>query len=264
VRVVTSNLHAGVDGWGRATAALSAALDLAPDVFIAPETWRGDDGDDFVATLESRGYQGLFVPVTRGERVISTHPTIRSRSWQPRTAHLTGERGLYYGDRPFSWFQRRTRSRQMFEQGTWGLSLFTTLPIVAIEHLDVGRLPRERVPRVIIVATLEGPSGPFSVVAVHGAHLSHGSPIWFRRVRRVLATSVVAPRAVVAGDFNAWSPVVRALLPGWRHAVRARTWPSPRPHSQIDHILVRGPWRIRGGGAVDGGSDHFALFADID
>ena len=25
---------------------------------------------------------------------------------------------------------------------------------------------------------------------------------------------------------------------GWRRAVRGRTYPSPRPHSQTDHILV--------------------------
>ena len=46
-------------------------------------------------------------------------------------------------------------------------------------------------------------------------------------------------RAVIVGDFNLWGPAVSALLPGWRRAVRGRTWPAHRPHSQIDHVLVR-------------------------
>ncbi len=265
VRVVTSNLHAGVDGWGRATPALATAVELGPDILVAPEMWRGDSGDDFVNTLTNAGYQGHFAPVTRGERVTSTTPPVTSRRWQPWSAHLTGERGLYYGEhRSFSFFQRRTRARQTFEAGTWGLGLFTRLPLRTIEQVDVGRLWRERVRRVVIVATIEGPTGPCSVVAVHGAHLSHGSPIWFHRLRQVLNALPGDQPVIVAGDFNAWAPVLRLLLPGWTHQVRARTWPRPRPHSQIDHIVTRGGWRSQGGGAVDGGSDHFALYADLD
>ncbi len=44
---------------------------------------------------------------------------------------------------------------------------------------------------------------------------------------------------VIVGDFNLWGPAVAAMLPGWRRAVRGRTWPAHRPHSQIDHVLVR-------------------------
>ena len=263
MRVVTSNLHAGVDGWGRPTAALTTALSLTPDVLVLPEMWRGDDGDD-VAVVEAAGYHGHFAPLSPAQRVTSTTPAIQSRSWQPRSAHLTGERGLYYGEhRSFTTFQQRTRSRQRFESGIWGLGLYTRLPIVRIDQFDLGRLWRERVSRVAIVATLQGPDGDFTVVAVHGAHLSHGSPLWFARLRRVLRSDAVLPCAIVAGDFNAWSPIVRTLLPGWGHAVRARTWPRPRPHSQIDHILTRGSWAVTGGGARDGGSDHLALYADF-
>jgi len=45
--------------------------------------------------------------------------------------------------------------------------------------------------------------------------------------------------------------------------VNARTWPARTPHSQIDHLLVRGPWEGLGGFASDGGSDHLALVADV-
>ena len=43
---------------------------------------------------------------------------------------------------------------------------------------------------------------------------------------------------------NLWGPPVRAFLPGWHRAVKGRTWPAWHPHSQIDHILVRGEVRV--------------------
>ena len=47
---------------------------------------------------------------------------------------------------------------------------------------------------------------------------------------------------LIGGDFNCWRPLLRVLFPGWRTLARGRTWPAQRPHSQIDHILGRGPW----------------------
>ena len=261
MRVVISNLHAGVDGWGRPTEALTSALALEPDILICPELWRGDE--DMVATLTAAGYHGHFADLTGARRVAPYSPPASSRRWQPWTAHLTGERGIYYGDRPLTIFQRRTQVHQRLEEGRWGLGLYTRLPLLSITTVPLGRLPRERVTRVAIVARLESDHGPVSVTAVHGAHLSHGSPLWFARLRRVLATFDPHEPAILGGDFNAWTPVVRILLSGWRPQVRARTWPSPRPHSQIDHIVTRGSWRSGGGGAVDGGSDHLALYADL-
>jgi endonuclease/exonuclease/phosphatase family metal-dependent hydrolase len=45
---------------------------------------------------------------------------------------------------------------------------------------------------------------------------------------------------ILAGDFNFWGPAVGAMMRGWQRPVRGRTYNSRRPHSQIDHILVRG------------------------
>ena len=262
MRVVTANLHAGVDGWGRPTAALDTAIALEPTVLVCPELWRSD-GDDFVERLASAGLHGHVVELTSAQRVVRTTPAERSRRWQPFSAHLTGERGLYYGDRPLSRSQRATRTRQEVAPGTWGLGLFASQPLRDITVVDLGRLPRERVRRVAITATITVEERPVTVVAVHGAHLSHGSPLWFARLRRALATLPDAKPCIVAGDFNAWTPVVRLLLPGWRPRAKGRTWPWPRPHSQIDHILTRGPWRTLGTGTRDGGSDHRALYVDL-
>jgi hypothetical protein len=94
VRVVTFNLHAGVDGWGRRTDVVQMAIGLGADVLITPETWRGDDGDDMYATLSSSlEMQGTFVPLARAERVSTGSG---GATWQPRLAHFTGEHGLHF------------------------------------------------------------------------------------------------------------------------------------------------------------------------
>ena len=49
MRVVTYNVHAGVDGWGRANDVIDHAVTLQPDLLFAQEVWRGDNEDQFVA-----------------------------------------------------------------------------------------------------------------------------------------------------------------------------------------------------------------------
>ena len=264
MRVATFNLHAGVDGWGRKTGALAHAASLNADILICPETWRGDSGDDFFVDLSARlEMTGLFVPLARAERVTTGRG---GTTWQPRLAHFTGEHGLYFTEhRSLSPTQlvRRARSRSV-ESGDWGLSLLTRYPIIAIHAQPLGRLPRERVRRTLIVADLDVDGRPITVLAIHGAHLSHGSFRQYRRVRTI-ADGIDPHRPVLlVGDFNSWRPPLRLFLPGWRTLARARTWPAGHPHSQIDHILGRGPWRSIASGASDGGSDHLALSADLE
>jgi endonuclease/exonuclease/phosphatase family metal-dependent hydrolase len=263
VRVATFNLHAGVDGYGRETNAVEHAISLGADVLICPELWRGDDGGDLYRELTSRqSMEGLFVPLARAERVSSGSG---GRSWQPRLAHFTGERGLFFDEhRPLTLAQRRRRRGERLEPGTWGLGLMTRLPVDELRVESLGRLPRERVTRAVIVATLRAADRPFHVVAVHGAHLSHGSYRQYARIRAIVASLDAAAPVILGGDFNSWRPLLRVLLPGWRSLVRARTWPARTPHSQIDHLFARGPWRSLGGGASDGGSDHRALYADVE
>ena len=63
---------------------------------------------------------------------------------------------------------------------------------------------------------------------------------------------------VLAGDMNMWGWSVDRLVPrGWRRAVKGRTYPSPRPHSQTDHILVNEGVEVVGGEVVrQAMSDH--------
>lgn len=263
MRVVTFNLHAGVDGWGRPSSALEHLISLAPDVAICPEMWRGDDGSDFAETLTaSLALRGKFVALARAERVTTGSGP---RRWQPLLAHFTGERGLYFREHRELTPQQSAhrRSRPDVETGEWGLGLFTVLPIHSIEVKSLGRLPREKVRRALIVARLEFDGRPIYVLALHAAHLSHGSPLLFRRVARVVNTLDPRLPIILGGDFNCWRPLLRLFLPGWNSLARGRTWPAGHPHSQIDHLLARGPWRLLHATTSDGGSDHRALCADV-
>jgi endonuclease/exonuclease/phosphatase family metal-dependent hydrolase len=263
VRVATFNLHAGVDGWGRPTGVLDHVVSLNADVLILPELWRAESGEDFVAELKTRlGMEGLFVPLASGQRVTSG---TGGRTWQPWLAHLSGERGLFFDEhRSLSKVQRiRRATADGVETGEWGLGLLTRLPIREIHSESLGRLPREKVQRALIVSTLELDGRAFYALAIHGAHLSHGSYRQYQRVSDIVARLDPSVPILIGGDFNSWRPLLRVLLPGWRSLVNARTWPARTPHSQIDHLLVRGPWESLGGFASDGGSDHRALVADV-
>ncbi len=264
MRVATFNLHAGVDGWGRPTRVLDVVKDLDADVLILPELWRADDGPDFFDDLvTSLGMAGDFAPLATGDRVTSGEGP---SSWQPLLAHFVGERGLYFSEhRELTKDQqaKRARSRRL-ERGTWGLGLLTRLPVEEITITPLGRLPREKVTRALIVARLRDGEQPFYALAVHGAHISHGSYRQYRRINEIVSTLDPGVPIVVAGDFNCWRPLLRVLFPGWRTLARGRTWPAPRPHSQIDHILGRGPWVSQRSFTRDGGSDHLALVADVE
>lgn len=264
MRVATFNLHAGVDGWGRVTPVIERTLALCADVLILPELWRGDTDCDLFDELRRRGnFEGVFAPLARAERNSSGR---RGRQWQPWLAHFNGERGLFFQEhRMLSRAQLRTRSLATeLEPGAWGLGILTTLPIEETRVIDLGRLRRERVQRALVLVRLRGLSGSFWVAAVHGAHLSHGSHRQYHRVNAELAALGPTLPTILGGDFNAWRPVLRVLLPGWRSLVRAKTWPASHPHSQIDHLFVRGAWRLDGGFSVRGGSDHRALVADVE
>jgi endonuclease/exonuclease/phosphatase family metal-dependent hydrolase len=264
VRVATFNVHAGVDGWGRPTPALEHAASLDADVLVCPELWRADDGPDLYQDLADRlAMAGTFAPLAHGERVTTG---LGGRSWQPFFAHLTGERGLYFSEhRSLTPFQRAERARRKgAEPGRWGLGLLTRLEIEEIRVVPLGRLWREKVSRALIIARLRDDDRSFYVLAIHGAHITHGSYRLYRRVNEIAGSLDPPLPVILAGDFNCWRPLLRAFLPGWRTLVRARTWPSRHPHSQIDHILGRGPWRRLRGGASEGGSDHRSLYCDVE
>jgi endonuclease/exonuclease/phosphatase family metal-dependent hydrolase len=141
--------------------------------------------------------------------------------------------------------------------GVKGLAVMTRLPAQRLPNIPIPRVPGDPA-RTRCALRLEVDVGgePLELVIVHlTSRLPHGPPIQLARLRRQLPPR--ERRAVLVGDLNFWGPPAAALLPGWRRAVRGRTWPAHRPHSQIDHVLVRDDIESSDGQVLaDLGSDH--------
>ncbi len=257
MRVVTYNIHAGVDGYGRANDVLDSAVAIGPDLLFAQEVFRGDV-DQYEELRTRLHLEGTFVSLGAGERVTGA---AGGRGWQSPLALLRGEEGLFFDERrELTSHQQSVRSRSLGrEAGHWGVALLTSLPIVSINIDELPQLRRDKVHRFLVVAELTLDGKNFYAVGVHGAHLTHGSLLQYRHVARRLDELSTRLPVVVGGDFNCWRPLLRTVLPKWRTGVRAKTWPAWRAHSQIDHLLFRGPWQLVDAHAVNGPSDHKAL-----
>lgn len=147
--------------------------------------------------------------------------------------------------------------------GRLALSMLARVPVLSTTELDMVRLPLDTSPRRLAVRVdLDFEGAPFTFVGTHLDHLSHGSP-W--QLRGLMAQLPAPDRPMaLAGDMNMWGPVLSALLPGWRRAVRGRTWPNGRPHSQIDHIMVTGAVEaVTHDVLAAGRSDHLPVRATL-
>lgn len=143
-------------------------------------------------------------------------------------------------------------------EGTFGIAILTRLPLTRADTIVVGPTRLDMVPlRRALPVDLDVGGVTVRLIGVHlTSRLPHGPPDQLRRLAR--AVPPPGSPTVVAGDCNFWGPGVRAYFRGWQRAVRGRTWPARRPHSQIDHVLVRrGDVRVlRGEVLPDLGSDH--------
>jgi endonuclease/exonuclease/phosphatase family metal-dependent hydrolase len=139
------------------------------------------------------------------------------------------------------------------------------LEIEATRVLPMRTLRADRVRRAALVVDVTVTGRPISVAGTHMSHLHMGSFHNWAELRRQLRTEA-RPDAVLAGDMNTWGPLVNRFMPGWQRAVIGPTWPAWRPHSQIDHILVRGAGLRSLTGVVvpHSGSDHRAVRAEFD
>ncbi len=128
------------------------------------------------------------------------------------------------------------------------------------------RLPAtEKDPRCEALALrLTTPLGPVWVIAVH--FTSGMVPLGSARQAWSLGRQVPNDGpAVIVGDHNLWGPPARLLYGAsrWRPAVRGKTWHTPRPRHQIDHIWTRGLRSTGGRVLPDLGSDHLPIAATI-
>ena len=266
--VANFNVHCGIDGWGRPYDLLGAASSLGTDVIVLEEAWttEGDDAGGQSGQLARHlGYQ--IVAHTLGEgRRIRPQPGADDH-WAPRPIWRNANRALYMdGVRPWPDHIRALERWQQAERGSWGIAVLVRpeLPIETTRVLPLSQLRADRVRRAAIVVDLTVEGKPISVAGTHMSHLHLGAHRNWAELRRQLQTEA-RPDAVLAGDMNTWGPLVHRLMPGWRRAVIGATWPTRRPHSQIDHIIVRGGLTPRSGQVLpDAGSDHRPVKAELE
>ena len=265
VTVATFNLHGGVDAWGRPFDAVRAIANLRADLLLLQEVWT-TTGEPSAASQLAELIGGSVHEVTMATgRRAKPHPSAPPR-WRRHRARLDGDHALYLeSQRPLD---HRLASSDRYRDatpGSLGLAIVTTLPVTATAVVHLEHLRRDRVARALLVVTVLLGEVEVTVVCTHMGHLSHGSPLHFSRLRRELATLGGPSRPmVVGGDMNLWGPGVRLQLPGLRRAVKGPTWPSWRPHSQLDHLLVSRPLVVIGGRVVDErASDHRPVLARL-
>lgn len=280
--VATANLHAGVDGWGRPFPAVERCLELDADVLLLQESW-ADDGSPSLArqVAERGGYEIAESVLSSGRRREPAHPA--PPGWGPPPRRGRRQRALLLGSVPSSHRSTGEPPRPASSgigasapalpsaggplrpapSGSWGVAVLSRMPVVRRREISLRRLPRDVPRRVGLAVEIElGPGQLLTVVGTHLGHLTHGSPLQLADLRRGLPPPTEP--ALLGGDMNCWGPPLLAALPGWRRAVRGRTWPAWRPHSQLDHLLVTRPVRVlEGHVAPPIGSDHRPVVAVI-
>lgn len=186
---------------------VAAAKEIDTDVLALQEAWVPDDADGHVVEIAAAlGYQ-----------VAATFSVARASCRdQVRLVAREGPDG----------------------DGDWVIALLTRLPITRAEVRRIGPpLPRDPGRRGLLVVTLDVHGAPFTVASTHLPLLK--DPVWRLAPGIRAALPAVDTPAAFAGDMNMWGWCVDRLTPtGWRRAVRGRTYPAHRPHSQTDHILV--------------------------
>jgi len=259
VTLATFNIHMGVDGWGRPHDNAGACRVLDADVIILQENWVPDDGSlstaaHIAAELGLR--VAAEVDLSHG-RLHSPHPGADGR-WGPRL--VLGPKSLRLdGER---WDSSKHQTDRTFVRGQWGIAVLTRVPLRDVEILSLGHLRRDAARRAVIRAVVDLDGGPLVIHGTHMSHITHGSHAQYRLLGTKLPHLTTA--AVLAGDMNLWGPPVSSYVRGWRRAVKGRTWPALRPHSQLDHIMVTPPVIVTGGrvGAF-AGSDHRPVVATL-
>lgn len=257
--VATFNVHAGVDGWGRPYDVVAACRTIDADLLVLEENWAPEHGPSLAtAVAAALGYESREHPLAGG-RLALPHPKADARWMRPFDWRGRSHAIFLDSERPFGREVLRSARYSQARPGLWGIAVLSRLPVTGSDVIELGRLSRDRARRAALTVTVDA-GGPVTVVGTHMSHLTYGAPSQFLGLARGIRARVGARPAVLAGDMNLWGPPVRLFFRGWHRAVRAKTWPSWRPHSQVDHVLVHGAIRVLDGSVLDvAGSDHLPL-----
>ena len=245
LRVVSWNVHWGAaHAPGRPRNELFDPLEVlgpevlgATDVVVFPEAWRAHTGKSFLDGLAAHGLTNV---------VETSFTTLRIVGHSRRRLDDPGE-------------------------GWWELAIATRHPIVADAELPIARSISDAVPqRHARSIRLDVGGREVDVTAFHvSSKLWYAAPwVQLRSLGRLVSDAQVDGRArpaLLVGDANLWRTCIPFVLPGWRSTVRGATFPAWRPHSQIDHILIRGEVDAVAGEVLPytRTSDHRAISADL-
>jgi len=273
--VANFNMHAGVDGWGRPFDLIAPCRELNADVIVVEESFTSatPGAPDHIGQAEqigaALGYQVVSCALAEGRRA-RPDPNATDK-WMPPQGLRSGKNALFFdSERPYSPEISASQRFTNAELGSWGIAILTRInPNIVVDDssiLHLPRLARDRVRRAAIVMDLTVDGHPISVVGTHMSHLQFGSHRHYAALKkRLRQRSEARPNAILLGDMNLWGPPVRIFLPQWHRAVKGKTWPSGNPHSQIDHILIRGAFGVVDSEVLpDAGSDHRPVRATLD
>jgi endonuclease/exonuclease/phosphatase family metal-dependent hydrolase len=210
------NLHMGRGAGGHDAPfydVVTACKEVDTDVLVLQEGWvpDGEEGDV------------LAVAAALGYTVAGTFAVARATCHdQVRLAAREGSAG----------------------DGDWMLAVLSRLPVRAAALVPFPpQLPRDPGRRAGVRVVVDVDGVAFTVVGTHLPLLK--DPVW--RLAPAVRAALPDPGdpGAFAGDMNMWGWCAdRIAGPGWRRAVRGRTYPAHRPHSQTDHILVNAPVEV--------------------
>jgi endonuclease/exonuclease/phosphatase family metal-dependent hydrolase len=259
LRLASFNIHMGVDGWGRPFDVEERCRDLGADLTVIQESWAPDDGGPTTADrIATASGQAVVAEVALAHgRLYSPHPEADER-WGPpliqsrKALRIDGER----------WTVAKEPAGRTFVRGQWGIAMVSRLPVREVEVLPLGQLPRDPARRAVIRGVVDLAGGPITVHGTHMSHITHGSHAQYRLLGTKLPP--LSSAAVLVGDMNLWGPPVSSYVRGWRRAVVGRTWPAPRPHSQLDHMMVTPAVAVTDARVAGfSGSDHRPVVATL-
>jgi endonuclease/exonuclease/phosphatase family metal-dependent hydrolase len=228
--VASFNTHWGADRHGQPFDVVGVCLALDADVLVLQEAWRPHGRrsyvDDLVDATGSVVHETVF---------MSDRNPARPRFLRPPPGPA----------------------------GTCGLAVLTRLPVCEVAEIVLPRAQGDVIEqRHSLLLTVSAGGTAVSLAAMHASHRLWGSLPQVRCVDRALR--VRGNPSAIVGDLNMWGPPVALAIPGRRRAVRGRTWPATRPHSQIDHVWIDDRLHpVAGGIGPATGSDHRPIWARL-
>jgi endonuclease/exonuclease/phosphatase family metal-dependent hydrolase len=208
--IAAFNAHWGVGRFGQLRGVRYDVVRLIrsfnADIVVVAESWRDDNGRGVLDPLTDDGYH---IENVEQMPLVLRHDRSGIRDAAPR-------------------------------EGMWEIAVCSRFPVLSRREIVMGG-PRTDPfnGRVALSVILDVAGTPVEVVGLHTS-----SKFWrlapLRHLRKVKREMTNDMPQILAGDFNFWGPPIAMLMPGWHRPVRGRTYPAHRPHSQIDHVLVRG------------------------